>query len=119
MNERRIAGPAAVAATGPVRTKIPVPMMAPMPSVTRLIGPSARRRPPASPCASARIFETSFLEKRANRKILPRELVSAARCCGPLRERELDGAVAAAVAEVNYQPDGQPEEERNFRRRAP
>src|SRR5262245_41277989 len=38
-----MAGPALSAAVVPLSTKIPVPMTAPMPSVTRLIGPSTRR----------------------------------------------------------------------------
>ena len=36
------AGPACAAAAWPVRTKMPVPMMAPMPSRVRSIGPSTR-----------------------------------------------------------------------------
>src|SRR5205823_13152872 len=39
-----IAGPANCAAACPVITKIPAPMMAPIPSVTKLRGPSARLR---------------------------------------------------------------------------
>src|SRR2546425_8857610 len=50
--ERGTAGPAYSAATCPVITKIPAPMTAPMPSVTRLRGPSARLRA-CSPAASA------------------------------------------------------------------
>src|SRR6185437_14163031 len=62
MKERTIAGPAAVAATGPVRTKIPVPMMAPMPRVTRFTGPSERLSE-CSPVseASAMITLSGFL----------------------------------------------------------
>ena len=37
------------AATWPVRTKMPVPMMAPMPSEMRFHGPSTRRRPSPDP----------------------------------------------------------------------
>src|SRR6185503_3060456 len=40
MNETMIAGPANCAAARPVSTKIPVPMMQPMPSSTRLSAPS-------------------------------------------------------------------------------
>src|SRR5205814_4324448 len=50
--ERGTAGPAYSAATCPVITKIPAPMTAPMPRVTRLRGPSARTRA-CSPVASA------------------------------------------------------------------
>jgi len=45
MNEITMPGPAYCAAALPVRTKIPAPMMAPMPSVVRLSGPRARFRP--------------------------------------------------------------------------
>src|SRR5262245_11508425 len=51
-NEIRMPGPASLAATRPVITKIPAPMMAPMPSEVRPIGPRARRRR-LSPSASA------------------------------------------------------------------
>src|SRR5689334_19775271 len=50
--ERGTAGPAYRAATCPVITKIPAPMTAPMPSVTRLRGPRARTSE-CSPLASA------------------------------------------------------------------
>src|SRR5579859_1428999 len=40
-----MAAPAYCAAAWPVSTKMPAPMMAPMPSVMRLMGPSARLRP--------------------------------------------------------------------------
>src|SRR6201988_3568026 len=50
-NEMTIAGPANCAAACPVITKIPAPMMPPIPKVTRLIGPRARFRQcsPVSP----------------------------------------------------------------------
>src|SRR3954463_5639247 len=38
------AGPAAVDAATPVKTKMPVPMIDPIPSAVRLSGPSDRRR---------------------------------------------------------------------------
>src|SRR2546430_6481213 len=50
--ERGTAGPAYSAATCPVMTKMPAPITAPMPSVTRLRGPSARTSA-CSPVASA------------------------------------------------------------------
>src|ERR1017187_6352881 len=43
-NDSTIAGPALVAATCPVSTKMPAPMMAPMPRNTRLVAVSARLR---------------------------------------------------------------------------
>jgi hypothetical protein len=43
--EMTIAGPALAAAVWPLSTKMPVPMIAPMPSATRLSDPSMRRRP--------------------------------------------------------------------------
>src|SRR2546425_5233774 len=63
------AGPAFSAATCPVITKIPAPMTAPMPSVTRLRGPSARVRacsPVAS--ASARSVAIGLVAKRLIRQ---------------------------------------------------
>src|SRR6185437_15388733 len=57
MYEITMAGPANCAAAVPVSTKMPAPIMAPIPSVIRLMGPSARFSecsPP--PAASARIF---------------------------------------------------------------
>ena len=64
-NESTMAGPAYKAAAAPVSTKMPVPMMAPIPSVIRLIGPSARLRQcsPVS-CASARIVSIGFWATR-------------------------------------------------------
>src|SRR6266481_388713 len=53
MYESMIAGPAYNEAAEPVSTKIPAPMMAPIPRVTRFIGPSARFRlcSPVSPAS--------------------------------------------------------------------
>ena len=45
-NEIMIAGPAHSAAAWPVSTKIPVPMMQPMPSSTRFSAPSERLSSP-------------------------------------------------------------------------
>jgi hypothetical protein len=42
--ESNTAGPAFRAAAVPVSTKMPVPIMAPMPSVVRFNGPKARLR---------------------------------------------------------------------------
>ena len=50
MKEIMIAGPAYCAAARPVSTKIPVPMMQPMPNRTRLRAPSERF---SSPCSSS------------------------------------------------------------------
>ncbi len=44
MKEKTTPGPAYWAAAAPVSTKMPVPMIAPMPSEIRLSGPSARFR---------------------------------------------------------------------------
>src|SRR5579863_4392738 len=49
-----MAGPAYSAAADPVSTKIPAPMIAPIPSDTRLTGPNAR----FSPCSP--VSEASF-----------------------------------------------------------
>ena len=55
--ESTMAGPAWAAAAWPVRTKMPVPMIAPIPSAVRSIGPSTRLS-----CASppARDFSSSM-----------------------------------------------------------
>src|SRR5262249_24225034 len=53
-----IAGPAYCAAADPVKTKMPAPMIAPIPKVTRLIGPSARFRL-CSPDSPASFVSTS------------------------------------------------------------
>ena len=55
-----MAGPASWAATRPVMTKMPAPMMAPMPSEVRAIGPRMRRRR-FSPAASACSVSSDFL----------------------------------------------------------
>src|SRR5262249_61262964 len=55
-----MAGPASWAATRPVITKIPEPMMAPLPSEVSEIGPRTRRRR-LSPSASARSVSRDFL----------------------------------------------------------
>src|SRR5436190_278127 len=54
-----MAGPACCAAASPVSTKMPVPMMAPMPSVTRLIGPRTRLSE-CSPLTAASAFSCSI-----------------------------------------------------------
>src|SRR5215469_9164417 len=53
-----MAGPAYSAAAEPVSTKIPAPMMAPIPSVTRLMGPRARFSE-CSPVSRASFISTS------------------------------------------------------------
>src|SRR5437899_7146758 len=55
------AGPAFCDAAVPVRTKMPVPMMQPMPSAVRFQGPSERRSSPRS--ASACSASNDFLVK--------------------------------------------------------
>src|SRR5438876_455125 len=57
--DRGTAGPEYSAATCPVITKMPAPMTAPMPSVTRLMGPRARVRA-CSPLASASARRTAM-----------------------------------------------------------
>src|SRR5215472_1407504 len=60
-----MAGPAYCAVATPVSTKMPVPMMAPIPSVIRFVAPSARRRlcSPVSP-ASFRISLSGLVASR-------------------------------------------------------
>src|SRR5262249_54868836 len=61
-NDRATAGPALAAAARPVRTKMPVPMMAPIPSMTRSSAVSERLSP--CPCsASARSSSTDLVAK--------------------------------------------------------
>src|SRR5436309_3555225 len=58
-NESTTAGPAFCAATVPVSTKMPVPMIAPMPSAVRFTAPSTRLRlwsVSASTCRSVTLF---------------------------------------------------------------
>ncbi len=56
--ESTSAGPANCAAAVPVSTKIPVPMMAPMPSIVRSAGPRVRRNvfSDASRCSAVMLF---------------------------------------------------------------
>src|SRR5579872_6628862 len=56
------AGPAFCEAAVPVSTKMPVPMIEPMPSAVRFQGPSDRRSAP--PSASALSSVSDFVEKR-------------------------------------------------------
>src|SRR6476620_5922141 len=62
MKEYTIAGPAYWAAAVPVSTKMPAPMIAPMPSVVRFSAPRARFKvcvpssAPASVCSTAILF---------------------------------------------------------------
>src|SRR5690349_24334408 len=65
MNESGTAGPACRAAASPVSTKMPAPMIAPMPSIVRFSAPRLRlsdRSLVAS--ASARSAETDFVAHR-------------------------------------------------------
>jgi len=63
-NERAIAGPAIVPAALPVRTKIPVPMITPIPITVRSIGPSARRSRRSGSSVSAIDCSTVFVRSR-------------------------------------------------------
>src|SRR5262245_49390927 len=66
--EMTIAGPALAAAVWPLSTKMPVPMIAPMPRATRLSEPRTRRRPwPA--CEVATSWSIGLV---VNRPIAPR-----------------------------------------------
>ena len=80
-----MAGPANCAAAVPVSTKMPAPMMAPMPRVIRLMGPSARLSvwpPSPSPSASAMMVLMGLV---ANNPLAhahpPRNQASGARRC--------------------------------------
>src|SRR6187455_1710252 len=80
-------GPAFAAAAWPVSTKMPVPMIAPMPSAMRFIGPRTRRSP-CVPAADSRRAEMGFvrnsdmagsLSAPANRDLFP-DLRHGRRC---------------------------------------
>ena len=77
--ERTMAGPALAAAAWPVSTKMPVPMMAPTPSMTSCAGPSTRCSPPppASPSCSCLICSIDLVAKMDMRQ-------RARRRCGVL-----------------------------------
>src|ERR1017187_2887458 len=59
-----MAGPAKLAAAAPVSTKMPAPMIAPIPSATRLTGPRARFSPPSSDEASLRSMSKDLRPSR-------------------------------------------------------
>src|ERR1051325_2972243 len=65
-NDRTMAGPAFFAAAVPVNTKMPAPMIAPMPSVVRFIAPSVRFKPCSESAASAFNEAMDFLAKRGD-----------------------------------------------------
>ena len=67
MKEIMMPGPAKFAAARPVRTKMPVPMMQPMPSRTRLSAPRLRLRSPWA--CSACICATDLRMKRRRRPV--------------------------------------------------
>ena len=69
MNESATAGPAFAAAARPVSTKMPVPMMAPTPSMTRSSAVSARFNP-VSFSASARRRSTDFVANRSRERLI-------------------------------------------------
>ena len=70
MNDNATAGPALRAAAVPVRTKMPVPMMAPIPSMTRS-SPVRERFSPFSLSASAQSSWIDFVAK------IPRALMGS------------------------------------------
>src|SRR5215510_7621225 len=124
-----MAGPAYCAEATPVKTKIPVPMMAPMPRVIRLMGPRARRRlcSPVS-CASERIRLSGLVASRLAIQCSPHDLRCATvksrhcktksplpaakgsmRCLHFLVSDLLPKlAVTTAVGEIDNQSDHQP-----------
>src|SRR5262245_53224877 len=68
-NDTMMAGPASMEATRPVMTKMPAPMMAPMPSEVRPTGPSTRRRrfsPSASASNVLRLLRANIWRKNMN-----------------------------------------------------
>src|SRR4051812_11217606 len=59
-NESATAGPACLAAAVPVSTKKPAPMIAPIPSIVRLVAVSVRFRPPWLSLYSASALSASI-----------------------------------------------------------
>src|SRR3990170_232161 len=95
MNESVTAGPACSAAAMPVSTKIPAPMMAPMPSMVRLTAPSARLSEP-SPVASASA-RSSAMDLVAHKFIRRSPRVDDASSSVP-REIDFSGAVVRSFS---------------------
>src|ERR1035438_9552154 len=92
--ESTTAGPALSAATMPVSENSPAPMMAPMPSATRLTGPSVRFKWWVVSSDSARITSTDFVRNRLIGWFpLPKRL--SIQCCAA---RALLGAHACNAA---------------------
>src|SRR5690242_10152817 len=75
-NEIMMAGPASSAATWPVITKMPAPMIAPMPSEVRPIGPSTRRSRPSSATISACSVSSDLVANSRLKNIDPSLLLS-------------------------------------------
>ena len=59
-NESVSDGPARVAEATPVNTKMPVPMIAPIPIAVNAHGPNERLSPPSLSTPSARIFASGL-----------------------------------------------------------
>src|SRR5205809_1999422 len=85
VNDSTTAGPEFWAATVPVRTKIPVPMIAPMPSMVRLSAPRARFKLWS---VSASVWSSVTLFRR--RRFMRPSMMSASSCRN-------DGEMAARV----------------------
>src|SRR5713226_3064883 len=97
-----IAGPAYSEAADPVSTKMPAPMIAPIPSVTRFTGPRARLRlcSPVSPASFIRVSSDLVANKGLPMQLLllgnvpcfrdgyqfGLEHCRGAACCAPTRK---------------------------------
>src|SRR5438876_7719030 len=105
-----IAGPANCAAACPVMTKIPAPMMAPIPNVTRLIGPRARFRQcsPDSPASFISVSIGFVANKGLPMQLLLSESVGLLYPC-PFGLQHCSGAGCSALQEnstiFRSQPD--------------
>src|SRR5207253_3982124 len=95
-----IAGPANCAAACPVMTKIPAPMMAPIPNVTRLIGPRARFRQcsPDSPASFISVSIGFVANKGLPMQLLLSESVGLLYPC-PFGLQHCSGAGCSALQE--------------------
>src|SRR5260221_1376680 len=95
-----MAGPAYSAAAEPVNTKIPAPMTAPIPSVTRLIGPSARFKL-CSLVSPASLISTSS-DFVANKGLPMQLLLQKVTCSVYPKTAKLDAVIVVAEALSPY-----------------
>ena len=94
MNESGTAGPAYSAAASPVSTKMPAPMIAPMPSMVRLRGAERARSATVSPVASASACRAAMVLRRPESGPASRKSADATAGRSSPRVRSSDASVA-------------------------